>query len=246
MRRRSGVFTRLLERLVPPVVVGPLFTRSLLGTSMVPTSPLGAPGPLPTCPRPPRQAASPPWTGSFVPPWLHSPTNTGRGSTGSSLAAQLLTLDGLQCSSSWQGPFLAIAITANCAQLSSPMVKLVISSYRTTKLGSSGTRRSLDLDKSSSATWCSPKPRPQSACSGKAALWCAEPLASVFRSVSRGWTDCLHSSTAVNFKAPISRSHFCARAHAGFSEYLNPASRLSFSIFISSKLVAAKPSGRLF
>ena len=166
VRRRSGVFTKLLERLVLPVV-GPLFTRSLLGTSMGPVSPLGllsislsswtlysvdivswwlcagAPGPLPTCPRPPRQAASPPWTGSFVPPWLHSPTNTGyiimifpknyvfldvwwriqwvrrvvqlmviicdlilissagRGSTGSSLAAPLLTLGGLQCSSSW-------------------------------------------------------------------------------------------------------------------------------------------------
>merc|ERR550534_1688544 len=125
---------------------------------MGPVSPLGAPGPLPTFPRPPRQAASPPWTGSSVPPWLHLLINTGRGSTGSSLAAQLLTLDGLQCSSSWQGPFLAIAITANCAQLSSPTVKLVISSYRfktrtiyrcpkyviashslrTTKLGSSG------------------------------------------------------------------------------------------------------------
>merc|ERR1719268_515712 len=193
MRRRSGVFTRLLERLVPPVVVGPLYTRSLLGTSMAPVSPLDAPGPLPTCPRPPRQAASPPWTGSFVPPWLHLPTNTGRESTGSSLVAPLLTLGGLQCSSSWQGPFLAIATTANYAQLSSPTVKLATSSYRTTKLGWSGTRRSLDLDKLSSATWCSPKPRPQSACSGKGASWCAGPLAKVFRSVSRGWMDCLHS-----------------------------------------------------
>ena len=63
--------------------------------------------------------------------------------------------------------------------------------------------------------------------------------------MSRGWTDCLHSSTAVNFYASISRSDFCARAHAGFSEYLNSASWLLFSIFISSKLVAAKPSGRL-
>ena len=35
--------------------------------------------------------------------------------------------------------------------------------------------------RSSSATWCSPKPRLQSACSGKAASWCAGPLASVFR-----------------------------------------------------------------
>merc|ERR1711973_1052613 len=206
--------------------MGPPFTRSLLGTSMAPVSPLGAPGFLPTCPRPPRQAASPPWMGSFLPPWLHSPTNTGRGSTGSSLAAQLLTLGGLQCSSSWQGLFLAIAITANCAQLSSPTVRLAISSYRTTKLGWSGTRRSLDLDKSSSGTWCSPKPRLQSACSGKAASWCAGPLASVFRSVSRGWTDYPHSSTAVNFKASITQSDFCARAHAGSTEYLNPASRL--------------------
>ena len=123
--------------------------------------------------------------------------------------------------------------------------------------------------RSSSATWCSPKPRLQSACSGKAASWCAGPLASVFRcsiwlpvslfffsddcliifhgrSVSRGWTDYLHSSTAVNFKASISSSDFCARAHAGSTEYLNPASQLLFSIFISFKLVAAKPLGRLF
>ena len=63
--------------------------------------------------------------------------------------------------------------------------------------------------------------------------------------MSRGWTDCLHSSIAVSFYASISRSDFGARAHAGFTEHLNPASRLLFSIFISSKLVAAKPSGRL-
>ena len=40
VRRRSGVFTRLLERLVLSVA-GPLFTRSLQGTSMAPVSPLG-------------------------------------------------------------------------------------------------------------------------------------------------------------------------------------------------------------
>ena len=33
----------------------------------------------------------------------------------------------------------------------------------------------------SSVMWCSPKPRPRSACSGKAASWCAGPLASEFR-----------------------------------------------------------------
>merc|ERR1712013_473445 len=107
-----------------------------------------------------------------------------------------------------QGLFLAIA---NCAQLSSPTVRLAISSYRTTKLGWSGTRRILDQDKyskSSSATWCSPKPRLQGACSGKAVSWCAGPLASVLRFVSRGWMGCLHSSTAVNFYDSISPSDF--------------------------------------
>ena len=81
---------------------------------------------------------------------------------------------------------------------------------------------------------------------GSVFLWSFNNIPFYGRSASRGWMDCLHSSTAVNFYASISWSDFCVRAHAGSIEYLNPASWLSFSIFISSKLVAAKPSGRLF
>ena len=51
------------------------------------------------------------------------------------------------------------------------------------------------------------------------------------RYVLRGWTDCQHSFTAVNFYASISRSDFCAWAHPGSTEYLTPASRHLASLF---------------
>ena len=121
----------------------------------------------------------------------------------------------------------------------------------------------------SSVMWCSPKPRPRSACSGKAASWCAGPLASEFRCSiwlpvlffydhliifhsmagprqEDGWIACTVLPQLISMPPSPSPSDFSARAHARYSEHLNPASWLLFSIFISSKLVAAKPSGRLF
>ena len=128
---------------------------------------------------------------------------------------------------------------------------------------------SIAKQRSSSATWCSLKPRPQSACSGKAASWCAGPLASEFRCSiwlpvlffydhliifhsmagprqEDGWIACTVLPQLISMPPSPSPSDFSARAHARYSEHLNPASWLLFSIFISSKLVAAKPSGRLF
>ena len=61
-----------------------------------------------------------------------------------------------------------------------------------------------------------------------------------------GWIACTVLPQLISMPPSPSPSDFSARAHARYSEHLNPASWLLFSIFISSKLVAAKPSGCLF